>query len=143
MICFGTTAVITWCLTCVAHTAAVAARAFLCLSRFPLASINKWNSPGRCCPICHVVLPPELLKLYYEPQKDAPDDAVVVGCAPDCGTQDVETIAAEVKKLQRKLMKSNKVGREYHLSSADFERNTVDYVAWYTRQLLMAQAQFA
>ncbi|CAM9536970.1 unnamed protein product [Ectocarpus fasciculatus] len=70
--------------------------------------INKWNSPGRCCPICHVVLPPELLKLYYEPQKDAPDDAAVVGCAPGCGTQDVETIAAEVKKLQRKLTKSNK-----------------------------------
>ncbi|CBJ27858.1 conserved unknown protein [Ectocarpus siliculosus] len=70
--------------------------------------INKWNSPGRCCPICHVVLPSELLKLYYEPQKDAPDETAVVGCAPDCGTKDVEAMAAEMEKLQRKLTKSNK-----------------------------------
>lgn len=55
------------------------------------------------------MLPSELLKLYYEPQKDAPDEAAVVGCAPDGGTQDVEAISAEMKKLQRKLMKSNKV----------------------------------
>lgn len=82
------------------------------LSRFPFASINKWNSPGRCCPICHVVLPSELLKLYYEPQKDAPDETAVVGCAPDCGTKDVEAMAAEMKKLQRKLTKSNKVQAE-------------------------------
>ncbi|CAM9480441.1 unnamed protein product, partial [Ectocarpus sp. 12 AP-2014] len=69
--------------------------------------INKWNSPGRCCPICHVALPSELLKLYYEPQKDAPDETAVAGCAPDCGTGDVEAMAAEMKRLQRKLTKSN------------------------------------
>lgn len=84
-----------------------------------VASIEQWLGPGRCCPICHIPLPLQLLKLYYEPQQDCVPDAAASGASADApaGADDTpsptsesgEPMSAEVKQLRRKLASSTKV----------------------------------
>lgn len=89
------------------------------LSYYFVASIEQWLGPGRCCPICHIPLPLQLLKLYYEPQQDCVPDAAISGASADAsaGADDTpsptsesgEPMSAEVTQLRRKLASSTKV----------------------------------
>ncbi|CAM9966479.1 unnamed protein product [Scytosiphon promiscuus] len=84
--------------------------------------IERWNGPKRCCPICHARLPPQLLKLYYEPQKDSQDDPATGTCTSasacaivsgnptaEAGTGKLKPVPAEVTQLRRQLASSTKV----------------------------------
>lgn len=94
-----------------------------CLDPF-ISSIEQWLGPGRCCPICHVPLPSQLLKLYYEPQKDSAQEAATSGAASvgacagagdiasptsGSGAGESEPVSAEVTQLRRKVASCNKV----------------------------------
>lgn len=76
-------------------------------------SIGQWhgNGEGKHCPICHVPLPRKLLKLYYEPQKDAGEDAAI-SASPTSGSgtgKGDSVSSAEFTHLRRKVASSEKV----------------------------------
>lgn len=99
----------------------------VCLCRYILVcSITPWHGAGGNCPMCKTRLPPQLLRLFFEPRqapggsierssKSCPTSPLGSEAGGEKGTAESQPVSAEVTGLRRELASTKKVWYTYQL----------------------------